>query len=188
MKKKWYFVMLLLVMAICSTACEMEDLESVEVETVQVEEEELQVDIENEVTEEATETLVEEMSEEENLTIENCPDLADILANKAEIDESYAVFASTYEGRVVEFEGRIDYCTKHEDYDTRFDYLVSAGDYDENSQIGPVFKFENVSYYDLNTDLDTVSVGLNVYIVAEVVSFDNESGLFYLDPVSVTGR
>ena len=65
---------------------------------------------------------------------------------------------------------------------------MSAGDYDPDHQIGPAFKFEDVNYYDLNTDLDTVSVGLNVRIVAEVISFDSNSGLFYLEPVSVTGR
>ena len=65
---------------------------------------------------------------------------------------------------------------------------MSAGDYDPDHQIGPSFKFEDVNHYDLNTDLDTVSVGLNVRIVAEVVSFDSNTGLFYLEPVSVTGR
>lgn len=125
---------------------------------------------------------------EPNLTVENCPELAAILSNKAEIDDSYSAFASKYRGRIIEFDGRIDYCAKHGDYNTRFDYLVSAGDYDPDHQIGPSFKFEDVNYYDLNTDLDTVSVGLNVRIVAEVVSFDSNTGLFYLEPVSVTGR
>lgn len=125
---------------------------------------------------------------EPNLTVDNCPELAEMLANKAEIDYSYSYFATKYSGKIIEFDGRIDYCTKHGNYDTRFDYLVSAGDYDPDHQIGPAFKFENVSRFDLNTDLDTVSVGLNVHIVAKVVSFDSNSGLFYLDPISVTGR
>lgn len=125
---------------------------------------------------------------EPNLTIDNCPELAEILANKAEIDKSYSSFATKYNGRIIEFDGRIDYCTKHENYNTRFDYLVSAGDYDPDHQIGPTFKFEDVNYSDLNTDLKTVSVGLNVHIVAEVKSFDSNSGLFYLEPVAVTKR
>lgn len=125
---------------------------------------------------------------EPNLTVDNCSELAAILSNKAEIDDSYSDFATKYRGRIIEFDGRIDYCTKHGDYNTRFDYLLSAGDYDPNHQIGPSFKFEDVNYYDLNTDLDTVSVGLNVRIVAKVVSFDSNAGLFFLEPVSVTGR
>ncbi len=111
-----------------------------------------------------------------------------MLSNKAEIDESYSSFATQYNGRIIEFDGRIDYCTKHGNYNTRFDYLVSAGDYDPNHQVGPSFKFEDVNYTDLHTNLDTVSVGLNVHIVAKVISFDSNSGLFYLEPVSITGR
>lgn len=125
---------------------------------------------------------------EPNLTVDNCPELAEILTNKAEIDESYDSFAKMYNGRIIEFDGRIDYCAKHGNYDTRFDYLVSAGDYNPDHQIGPTFKFDDVNYYDLNTDLDTLSVGLNVHVAAVVKSFDSSSGLFYLDPVSVTGR
>lgn len=123
-----------------------------------------------------------------HLTVENCPELAAMLTNKAEIDESYSSFATRYRGRTIEFDGRIDACARHEDYHTRFDYLVSAGDYDPDHQIGPTFQFKNVSYDDLHTNLDRVSVGLNVHIVAVVKSFDRNSGLFYLDPVSVMGR
>ena len=72
---------------------------------------------------------------EANLTVDNCPELAEILSNKAEIDDSYSAFAAKYKGRIIEFYGRIDYCTKHKNYNTRFDYLVSAGDYDPNHQI-----------------------------------------------------
>lgn len=111
-----------------------------------------------------------------------------MLKNKAEIDESYSNFASKYAGRIIEFDGRIDYCTNYNDYKTRFDYLVSAGDYDPDHQIGPVFKFENVSYTDLHTEIDTVSVGLNVHIVAEVISFNSSNGLFFLKPVSISSR
>lgn len=125
---------------------------------------------------------------EEILTVDNCQELKDLLAVKDSLDSSIGDFASKYKGRIIEFDGRIDYCTKHENYDTRFDYLVSAGDYDPDHQIGPTFKFENVSYNDLNTNLDTVSVGLNVHIVAEVVSYNSNSGLFFLDPIEVTGR
>ena len=65
---------------------------------------------------------------------------------------------------------------------------MSAGDYDPDHQIGPTFKFEDVNYFDLNTDIDTVSVGLNVRIKAKVESFDSNSGPFYLKPVKITER
>lgn len=125
---------------------------------------------------------------EENLTADNCPELATILYDKTATYKSYAAFAAKYAGRVIEFDGSTDYCATHDKYTTRFDYLLSSGDYDPNHQIGPTFKFENVNYNDLHTDLETVNIGLNVHIIARVVSFDYDHGIFYLKPVSVTRR
>ena len=122
------------------------------------------------------------------LTVDNCPELKEMLSNKAEIDDSYINFALRYAGRTISFDGRIDYCVNHGDYKTRFDYLVSAGDYDPDHQIGPTFKFENVAYYDLHTTLESVPVGINVRITAKVGKFNRNTGLFYLEPVSITGR
>lgn len=135
-------------------------------------------------------TIAEETSEpeEEHLTVENCPELEAMLKNKNANDPSYSEFAQKYEGQIIEFDGATINCMPHENFTTRFDYLVCAGDYNPDHMLGPYFKFEDVAYYDLNTDLETVSVGLNVHIVAEVEYFDSNSELFYLDPVSVTGR
>lgn len=149
-----------------------------------------------EVTSENSETITSQESstsytdkvKEENLTIDNCPELAAMLANKADLDPSYAEFAKKHSGQKIEFDGRIDYCGNHGKYKTRYDYLVSAGDYDPDHQTGPAFKFNDVNYFDLNTDLETVKVGQNVHIIAVVESYDSNSGLFFLDPVSITGR
>lgn len=144
-------------------------------------------------TEEQTETTAEETTvtpTEEvvgNLTIENCEELAAILANKAEIDDSYGNFASKYSRKTIEFDGRIDYLCNNGSYKTRYDVLVSAGDYDPNHQIGPAFKFENVSILDMGAD-DDIHVGDNVHIVAEVVKYDSSTGLFFLEPISLTHR
>ena len=139
--------------------------------------------------EETERTKAEETEVEikENLTVDNCPELATMLSNKAEIDESYSEFASKYKGRTIEFDGQIADCTHHENYNTRFDYLITVID-DSNHQVGPYFKFQNVNYSDLHTDLDSVTVGLNVHITAEVENYDSVSSLFYLKPVSVTGK
>lgn len=195
MKKRVYLIMVALTMMMAVTACESEGADVANSVSEQEQMGKVEVSEGDDITEENVTEENEEMSdveeeneEEECLTIENCPELAEMLGNKAEIDESYEAFAEQYEGRIIEFDGRIDYCTNHEDYNTRFDYLVSAGDYNPDTQIGPVFKFENVSYYDLNTDLDTVSVGLNVHIVAEVDWFERDTGLFFLKPVAITGR
>ena len=131
-----------------------------------------------------------EMDDQNKLTVHNCPELAEMVDDKGEGEgeEIYSAFARKYADRIIVFDGSIDYCVNHENYDTRFDYLLSAGDYDPDYQIGPTFKFENVAYYDLNTDLDVVGIGINVHIVAKVKSFNDNTGIFLLEPVSVTGR
>ena len=136
--------------------------------------------------------VVENVIEPEHLTIDNCNDLKSILSNKAEFDPSYSSFASKYSGKIIEFDGRIDYAVNYKTYTTRYEILVSAGDYNSKSQIGPAFKFQDVTAGDLNPNAlflsDQIWVGRNVKIVAKVKSFDSSSGLFFLTPVSVTGR
>ena len=106
----------------------------------------------------------------------------------ASSDPAYEEFASKYKGRKIEFDGRVDYLMNNGNYNTRYDFLLSAGDYDPDTQIGPNFKFENVNFYDLHSDLDSIQVGQNVHIIAIVDEFDSEHELFFLSPVSVTGR
>jgi len=133
-------------------------------------------------------------SAQEVLTVDNCEEFAAILAITAEVDSAYASFAEKYSGRTIEFDGCITYLTNHDDYDTRYDILLSAGDYADadTANPGPVFKFENVAVYSLGiSDLylpDYVSVGSNVLIRAEVKSFDENTGVFKLNPVSITER
>lgn len=124
---------------------------------------------------------------QENLSVTNSPELAKVLSKDSDYD-LYKNFAEKYKGRRIEFDGRVDYSINNGNNITRFDFLLSAGDYDPDTQIGPTFKFENVDYSELNTDLKEVTVGKNVHIIAEVESFDYDKGIFYLKPVSVKGR
>ena len=85
------------------------------------------------------------------------------------------------------------YLANHDNYDTRYDLLISAGDYvDENTENpGPTFKFKDVGVYDLGDGLtlaDYIKVGSNVKIQAKVRSYNSDTGLFELDPVSVEAR
>ena len=164
--------------------------ETEETQTEQSTEEQVD-DIQNN-NEEDTEGTENNQDNDEVLTVENCEDLANILSMKAEIDSAYANFASEYKDMTIEFDGRIDYVSNHDDYDTRYDILVSAGDYDPDSQIGPTFKFEDVAAYDLNLQTlfleEEINVGKNVRITAEVVSFNSDTGIFLLDPISVVER
>lgn len=122
-----------------------------------------------------------------NYTIDSCNDLAKILSMKETLAPEYSDFATKYRGAVIEFDASVVSLCNHGNYNTRYDLLISAGNYDPNHQIGPNFKFEDVSMSDMNAD-DTIRVGDNVRIEAKVVKFDSNSELFYLDPVSVTHR
>ena len=144
---------------------------------------------------ESTEDKSEENTKQEDvsdeiLTINNCEELANMLSNKADIDESYLNFASNYHGRIIEFDGNIAHLMNYKNYNTRYDILVYAGDFSSDSVRGPAFKFENVNTTDLGLDTlfleSQIEVGKNVRIVAEVDEFDNESGIFFSDRDEVT--
>ncbi len=151
-----------------------------------------------EETEEETEADVsddtkdESDDDEEILTVENCEELAEILSIKDSLCDEYINFAEKYEGRTIEFDGHIDYLVNHGDYKTRYDILVTAGDYDPDSQIGPVFKFEDVGISDLNLQGEAfeneIKVGQNAKIRAKVDNFNEISELFFLQPVSLKER
>ncbi|MCH5267713.1 MAG: DUF4839 domain-containing protein [Lachnospiraceae bacterium] len=143
------------------------------------------------VDEDNSQDGTEDKGESKVLTIDNCEELASILSRDAEY-ESYSIFADKYYGSTIEFDGGIDYVDNHGKYKTRYDILVSAGDYDPDGQLGPTFKFENVGVSNLNLDTlfleDEIKVGKNVRIVAKVGEFNMDTGLFFLDPVSVSAR
>ena len=126
------------------------------------------------------------------LTIENCEDLAKLLTLKDPFDPSVTEFAEKYKGCIIEFDGCVAYLSNHGDYKTRYDILLYGCDYSETSVSGPSFQFEDVGVYDLGVDdlylPDYICAGRNVHIVAEVDGFDPNTGLFKLDPVSITDR
>lgn len=129
-------------------------------------------------------------SEEEILTPEH-PDFSYILTN---YDESKAKeFVEKYKGRIVEFDGHIAYTAPHGDYDTRFDFLLEAGDWiDENTSnyTGVSMTFENVNFYDLNfiDGTESAPLGLNLHIKARIVGSAKLGQLIYLDPIELSSR
>lgn len=142
--------------------------------------------------EETTETT--ETTEEvalENLTIENCPELSYILKTKDEFDPKIKSFATKYKGRYIEFDGHTAYVTPNGNYKTRFDYLIYYGDYDTTIS-GPNFQIKDVNYYDLNlvggNVPDTFGTGINIHIIAEVIGYNSNSGLFEIEPIEISIR
>ena len=130
--------------------------------------------------------------ENENLTVENCPDLAELLSLKDEFDPSIKIFMRTYIAKTIEFDGNIAALSNHDSDATSYDILIYAGDYSETSVSGPCFQFVDVNPRDMGIDSlvlpDYISVGSNVHIIARVGFYDSDTGLFQLGPISVTER
>ena len=137
----------------------------------------------------------EESSEKvESITIENNEDFATVLKATDEFDSSYGIFAENNAGKIIEFDACITNVMNHGDYDTRYDILLSAGDYvDENTaNPGPIFKFTDVNTSNLGIhDLylpPYISTGNNIHVIAKIDKFDEAHGVFLLKPISVTER
>lgn len=131
-------------------------------------------------------------STEEILTAKNNKDLAHLLTNNDEADPSISAFAKKYFDKTIEFDGNIANTMNYKDYKTRYDFLVYVGNYSKTSANGPSFKFENVNFYDLHFTgsniPDYAEEGQNIHVIAKVVSYNQDTGLFFLKPVSTKLR
>lgn len=126
-----------------------------------------------------------------NLTVSNNPDLAALLAG-GECEDSIASFASKYRGQTIEFDGNIGAMQPHENYDTRYDILMTAGDFSTTTSSGPSFIFRDVNttsdMHWIGDTTGTIGPGTNLHIVAEVGDWDADHCLFPLKPVSTQVR
>lgn len=126
-----------------------------------------------------------------NLTVKNCELLANMLQAKNP-GNLVGQFMTKYKGRTIEFDGNIAYMSNHDGYKTRYDILILYGDYSTTSATGPYFQFRDVNYYDLeltgHNQPDSVHMGQNYHIVAEVVRYDSTAELIILKPVSMELR
>lgn len=127
-------------------------------------------------------------SEQDILTEENNEDLAALLAVQDTNDLIVVEFAKKYVGRTIEFDGYIAHMMPHGDNTTRYDILIAVGDSSQTTYSGPDFKFEDVNVFDLNLTgsevPETIGMGQNLYITAVVEEYEENSGLFFLNPVS----
>lgn len=134
-----------------------------------------------------------ETAPEQTLTVKNNKDLAVLLAGTATGGDMVEGFAAKYSGRLIEFDGNIAAMANHGDYKTRYNILISAGDYSESIARGPNFQFKDVN---IGTDLhltgpnipDTIGRGDNLHIIARVADFNNVQELFFLEPISTEVR
>jgi len=145
----------------------------------------------NEKSSETVEQSTNDKSVESNqeiLSVKNNEDLASVLAVKNTNDPIVGEFAKKYAGRTIEFDGYIAHMMPHEKYTTRYDILINAGDYSETTFSGPDFKFEDVNVFDLNLTgseiPETIGEGQNLHITAVVEEYNENPGLFFLEPIS----
>ncbi len=145
-------------------------------------------------TESATPDAEPTPSEPAVITAATDPAFAAILADTDYCSDAIAAFAAAHEGATIEFDGSVVAMNNHDGATTRYDILIAAGDFDETSQPGPAFQFNDVNTtFDMHWTNDsassTVGVGDNLHIVAEVDGFDANHGcLFTIDPVATSFR
>ncbi|MGO4342872.1 DUF4839 domain-containing protein [Pedococcus sp. 2YAF34] len=126
------------------------------------------------------------------LTVKNNPELAKLLRSPQD-DELATAFAAKYADRTIEFDGNLGAMQHHGNQKTRYDMLILAGDFSEDSAIGPNFRFVDISpVLDLHPTAknvpDSISVGDNLHVVARVGEFNEQAGTWELEPIHVDSR
>jgi hypothetical protein len=126
------------------------------------------------------------------LTEENSAELAAVLAEPDNCSDTIAQFASRFDGRGIEFDGSIVNVATYDGRTPRYDILISPGDFDETSAVGPTFQFQRVRTAELNLvgsgTSDELVLGNDVHVIAEIIDYQDSSCLFFLDPVSTSLR
>lgn len=126
------------------------------------------------------------------LTPETSPEFAAIVALGDYCSPDIAAFAAAHSGDTIAFPGYIGAINPHDGATTRYDILIGAGDYSETSAPGPAFQFRDVN---TTNDMrwtgdvpDSVGVGTNLVVTAEVDRYEESSCLFLIEPVSTAVR
>lgn len=127
------------------------------------------------------------------ITSANNPEFELIINENDPCSESIRDFASTYDGETISFDGSIVNILEIEGYRTVMDVLISPGNFSETSQKGLYFKFEGVQpavsmHFPADDPAESIYVGQNLHFEAEIESFDQNSCLFYLDPIKTTSH
>jgi hypothetical protein len=126
------------------------------------------------------------------LTAVDSAELAAVLDAGDSCSSEVQAFAASHAGDTISFEGSIAASNNHDGAATRYDLLISAGDSSEAQARGPAFQFRDVNTtYDLHYSgavPDTIGVGTNLGITAEIVKYEPSSCLLLLEPVETTVR
>lgn len=143
-------------------------------------------------TGEVLESTTEPQEESSYITIDNNENFSELMKITDQTDSTTIknlLKLIRKEGKIVEFDGCIGFLMQHENYKTRFDVLVVGGDYTAERVYGPLFSFENVSFFDMNVSgTDTVEGGMNFHIIAKIKGFNDEGNYVILDPIELKVR
>ncbi len=132
---------------------------------------------------------------EETITIQNNKEFAHIINDSSDY-EAYKKFAKNYKGQKIEFDANIAYMNLHENKTTRYDFLIYAGNYSVDGSTGASgapFQIRDknvVSDFNFKGDNipDSISEGLNIHLIAEVVDYDTRGDLLLITPVETRVR
>lgn len=124
------------------------------------------------------------------LTIENSTDFSSLMKITDQTDvATIKSFVNAHKGDTIEFDGCIVLMMKHEDYKTRFDVCMAGGNYSDGRLYGPLFAFEDVSYYSMNVSgSDTVAERMSFRITAKIKGFSDAGNYIILEPVELVAR
>lgn len=133
--------------------------------------------------EEEEEDPADTKSEDKVLTKKNCKELASLLKVSDPNSSKVASFAKAHEGDTIKFDGYVADMQHVEGMKTRFNVLIYAAG---SPSAGPNFQYHDVNFYEMNVKPDSVDIlaaDTKVRVTAKVVSYNDVTGLFELDPV-----
>ncbi|WP_297130210.1 DUF4839 domain-containing protein [Terrisporobacter sp.] len=131
--------------------------------------------------------VVEEPIEEKILTIED-KDFKNYMTTSLP-DEEYEKYFNSIQGREIEFDGSIDIIQLREGYNTRYELLVTYGDYSETNITGPYMKVKDIAYGDeRGLEYGITDNGTNVKVKAKIVEFDMDRCYLVINPIRIESR
>lgn len=127
---------------------------------------------------------------EEIITIDNNSDFAAILTAEYLDLEKQAAFASTYKGKIVEFDCVVYDLAQNARHKTQYSYVLVPGE-DKDNLSAAMFYLKDKGMFDFKWDSATrpeyLTLGSKIRIQAEIVSGDDPL-FIYLKPVRTWGR
>lgn len=183
--------MLLLAGLLFSCTTEVADFDSVKDAKETAEQEAKEVEKEAKEQAPKQKDVFERQKNPDTLTFDDSSELRNVLSNNLS-DEEYKKFFTDNQYNIIEFDGAIDLIELIPEKKTRYTLLLRAGDYDANSQTGPIFKVKDVGATDSSVKelflTGNGEVGKQVKIKASIDGYNDKAGYVELKLISVTKR